>query len=153
MGAIQQPMDLQFDLAPQVSAPSQGRQALGPLRSRLGGDVFDRLRLLTSELIANSVQHGRLQPEDQIHVRVSFHHEKVHVDVVDEGQMWLPPEVPVEAPMHSEDGRGLFLLDRLADAWGVDPGPPTRIWFELAAPGARRDRGATEALKPTKASI
>ncbi len=127
-------MDIHFDLAPRVGAASQGRQALGPLRPRLGGDVFDRLRLLTSELITNSVQHGRHQPSDQIHVRVSFHHEKVHVDVADEGQMWSPPDVPAEAPMHVEAGRGLFLLDRLADAWGVDPGPPTRVWFELAAP-------------------
>ena len=133
-------MDLQFDLPPKVSAPSQGRQALGPLRPLLGGDVFDRLRLLTSELIANSVQHGRLQPGDQIHVRVSFHHEIVHVDLADEGQMWSPPQVPVEAPLLSEASRGLFLLDRLADAWGVDPGPPTRVWFELAVPGG----GVTE---------
>jgi anti-sigma regulatory factor (Ser/Thr protein kinase) len=96
--------------------------------------VFDRLRLLTSELIANSVLHGRLQPGDQIHVRVTLHHERVHVDVTDGGQMWSPPEVPTEAPLNSEAGRGFYLVDRLADAWGVDPGPPTRVWFELAAP-------------------
>jgi anti-sigma regulatory factor (Ser/Thr protein kinase) len=128
-------MDLQFDLAPQVIAPSQGRTALGVLRTRLGGEVFDRLRLLTSELIANSVQHGRLQPEEQIHVRVSFHHQMVHVEVTDEGRMWAPRDLPTEAPMNSEAGRGLFLVDRLADAWGVDPGPPTSVWFELAVPG------------------
>jgi len=128
-------MDLQFDLAPQVSAPSQGRQALGPLRPRLAGDVFDRLRLLTSELISNSVQHGHLQPGDQINVQVAFHHRMVQVTVTDNGQVWAPPEVPTEAPLEAEAGRGLFLVDRLSDAWGVDPGPPTRIWFELVIAG------------------
>jgi hypothetical protein len=49
------------------------------------------------------------------------------------------PCVVIEAqplpPPSSPHGRGLFLVDRLADEWGVSPaadGPERSVWFRVA---------------------
>jgi hypothetical protein len=39
---------------------------------------------------------------------------------------------PRSAGRDDEHGRGLLLVDRLANRWGVDSQPPgKRVWFEL----------------------
>ena len=56
----------------------------------------------------------------------------VRLEVTDQGSGFDP--VDGGSDLASECGRGLFIVDRLADRWGVHSGAPTRVWAELDVP-------------------
>jgi len=89
---------------------------------------LDDMRLMTSELVSNSVRHGRSLAEHPIRVRVSVMDTHVRVTVVDAGPGFERPEDPGPGV---DGGWGLFLVDRLADRWGTDGDGSTSVWFEL----------------------
>ncbi|TMK82022.1 MAG: ATP-binding protein [Actinobacteria bacterium] len=96
---------------------------------------LDDLRLLTSELVSNSVRHGGSVPERPIRVRVSVMDTHVRVSVVDSGPGFAVPEEPGLPGV--DGGWGLFLVDRLADRWGTDGEGATTVWFELDRPTSK----------------
>lgn len=89
--------------------------------------------LLVSELAANAVLHAR----GRYRLTLSLESGRLRCTVADEG-----PDLP-ETPgactdSDSENGRGLLLVDALADRWGsgrVEDGVGKEVWFELAAGG------------------
>jgi len=96
------------------------------LRELATGSTVDTAALLASELVTNAVVHGT-PPVD---VSVLAIPDGFRVAVGDEH-----PDVPTprHAMREDEHGRGLLLVDRLSDRWGVDARPPGKIvWFELA---------------------
>jgi anti-sigma regulatory factor (Ser/Thr protein kinase) len=96
----------------------------------LESDRLDDLRLLLSELVTNSVRHSGGEKADPVRVRVSVNRSTVHVEVTDVGDGFRSPDGPVGLG-HGEGGWGLFLVDQLADQWGVDTGDSTKVWFDL----------------------
>jgi anti-sigma regulatory factor (Ser/Thr protein kinase) len=87
------------------------------------------LLLLTTELVTNAVRHGG-RPGSEIDVTLLRTDTAVRVEVGDPGPGFDPG---ASAPGHDR-GWGLFLVDRLADRWGVERiGNRTVVWFELAA--------------------
>jgi anti-sigma regulatory factor (Ser/Thr protein kinase) len=86
----------------------------------------DVLELLVSELAANCVRHA----QTGFRVEVGPVPDGIRVEVTDQGggspQMRDPP--PTVA-----SGRGLRIIDALAEEWGIDEGGPgtTRVWFRL----------------------
>ncbi|MDX6741729.1 ATP-binding protein [Actinocorallia sp. A-T 12471] len=95
--------------------------------------ALDTLRLLTSEVATNALQHGGARGIVRVAVLRREGEGRVRVEVYDEGG-----GVPCRrvAREDDEDGRGLFLLDVLAHSWGHDPGPDGRgtlVWFEIDA--------------------
>ena len=120
-------------LGPDTRAPSRARRALrSELESVLEDDVLDRAMLLVSELVTNSVRHGGLRPDQEIEltVRASPHHLRVEVAAPGEGFELAssPPPTRRDAPA---GGWGLYLVDRLSSAWGVEGGGVTKVWFEM----------------------
>jgi anti-sigma regulatory factor (Ser/Thr protein kinase) len=102
----------------------------------LDEERLDDLRLLTSELVSNSVRHGGPSKVAPIHVRVSVTHATVRVSVIDSGPGFDPSSKAIRAD--DDAGWGLFLLERLADRWGMDRNEATTVWFELdRSPSAR----------------
>lgn len=100
------------------------------------GELAERAELLASELATNSVRYTK----GPASVRVEWLHPALRVSV------WDPaPGLPVVCggprpgpPADADHGRGLLLLDLLADRWGACPlgdspwGPGGKtIWFEL----------------------
>jgi anti-sigma regulatory factor (Ser/Thr protein kinase) len=86
--------------------------------------------LLLSEVVTNSVRHAGLGDDDAIEV-VLEHSDVLRVEVRDAGGGFevTDPEPDPARP----SGWGLYLVEQLADRWGVDQGPPTTVWFELRA--------------------
>lgn len=87
--------------------------------------VRDDVLLLTSEVVANAVTHGRSE------VRLSLRGNRlgVRVDVSDDNTR-LPTRQPHDPD--ALDGRGLSLVDQLADRWGVDSAALGKtVWFEV----------------------
>jgi anti-sigma regulatory factor (Ser/Thr protein kinase) len=84
--------------------------------------------LLLSEAVTNAIEHGRAPST----VRVAWDSTTLEVRVRDA----LPGSLPVLGVVdcNSERGRGLVMLELLADAWGVDVnGHSKTLWFTLDA--------------------
>jgi anti-sigma regulatory factor (Ser/Thr protein kinase) len=96
--------------------------------------------LLVSELVTNSLSHSDSgKPGRTITVTVSVGPEMILAEVADDGgnaESALSERIPRERPGDdSEHGRGLLLVDELADAWGYFGGAGGLVaWFELKIP-------------------
>jgi anti-sigma regulatory factor (Ser/Thr protein kinase) len=132
--------DMSFELAGGPYAVTAARLALADLESHLDTSVAFDVRLLVSELVTNSVQHAQIAAEDSIVLAVSFTAATVRVEVRDDGPGFEPPASP---PSDDADaGWGLFLVEQLADAWGVvDDGKG--VWFEIERDRAQEDGQAS----------
>ena len=118
-------VNLHLDGGPE--APAQARRALSRLRADLDAPLLETMRLLVTELIANSVKHARA---DAVGLKVLIGRGAVLVEVTDEGPGFEP--VGRTQGQDEASGWGLFLVDRLADRWGVaQETDATRVWFEL----------------------
>jgi anti-sigma regulatory factor (Ser/Thr protein kinase) len=108
------------------TAPAAARDLLERLHDRLAPDRLDDARLLTSELVANAVEH--VVEEGDIEVRVELSDGELRVDVLDPGPGFT--YVPrAEAAGDSDRGWGLVFTERVATSWGNEPG---RVWFVLS---------------------
>ena len=124
---------MSFELAGGPYAVTASRLALAGLEDRIDPNVLFDIRLLVSELVTNCVKHAAIGPEDSIVLTVEIVGERVRVSVVDEGPGFEPPAQPVdEAAAEAGSGWGLFLVDQLADSWGVERNAGATVWFELA---------------------
>lgn len=99
-------------------------------------EVRDSVETLLSELATNCVRHT----SSEFTVRIDTAADKIRVDVTDSG----PGTPRIESPPLSEPaGRGLRIVDLLADRWGIisdDPSFDKTVWFEIAnRPGTRSD--------------
>lgn len=93
----------------------------------IGVDV-DVVALLTSELTANAVDLGA----GEVVVTVRCIDDRLRVEVRDFG--YGMPQVLHPAAFDQGGGRGLMIVDQMADDWGVDQFLPGKIvWFELAS--------------------
>ena len=84
----------------------------------------DAAVLLTSELATNAVKYANREYRIQVH-RCE---DAVRVEVINDApELLLMVKEPDET-----GGRGLHILEALAQAWGVDHRPGAKaIWFEL----------------------
>ena len=94
------------------------------------GDRVEDLRLLTSELVTNSVRHAGLPPGESIGVAVDVSERRIRVEVGDTGPGFDPSALPSPSP-EGAGGWGLHLVDQLSDGWGVVRNDPNVVWFEL----------------------
>jgi anti-sigma regulatory factor (Ser/Thr protein kinase) len=115
-------------------AASVGR-ARATLRQQLTawgvtGEVSETAELLLSELATNAVRHARVSPGREIGVRFELTDGQLRVEVADASDE--RPEQR-EAGPDDKGGRGLLLVDTLADDWGVCPrlGVGKLVWFVL----------------------
>jgi anti-sigma regulatory factor (Ser/Thr protein kinase) len=88
------------------------------------------VELVVSELVTNCVKHAGLGPDDRIGLVAMRSRPFVRVEVWDGGP-GFEPRVPTSASLSRETGWGLYLVDRLADRWGVEIGEGTRVWSEF----------------------
>jgi len=146
-------------LGPGVGAAALAREAV---RTRLQlwemPELLIDATLLVSEVVTNAVLHGR----GEVSLTLAVADGELEIGVTDEDPTRLPvrsgpgtpeglaaPAVPAElgaepgppwltdpsAPMWAEGGRGLRLLDSLADDWGVARlAGGKQVWFRLSVP-------------------
>jgi anti-sigma regulatory factor (Ser/Thr protein kinase) len=92
----------------------------------------DELRLLVSELVTNSILHAGGDARSWIHLIVKIiPNRRVRAEVHDYGPGFTPavPDQVDDADL--VHGRGLFLVEHLADAWSVEKAARTKVWFEI----------------------
>ncbi|MFC3350094.1 ATP-binding protein [Streptomyces echinoruber] len=88
------------------------------------GELIETEELLTTELVTNALRHGR-GPEIRYRLYLTVTH---LVTEVRDGSTEAP--VLRHAPPTAESGRGLFLVDVMAESWGVSE-DGTTTWCTL----------------------
>jgi anti-sigma regulatory factor (Ser/Thr protein kinase) len=117
----------EFSLPSDPIAPALARAGVRSVAD-LPPAVAADLALLVTEVVSNAVRHAANAPTEDIVLRLSVDG-VVRVEVVDRGPGFTAPARVENRPT---GGWGLFLVDRLADAWGVDrKGPCNIVWFEF----------------------
>jgi anti-sigma regulatory factor (Ser/Thr protein kinase) len=88
-------------------------------------DTRRRLAAAVSEVVTNSILHARTD----FSVEVTVRDDRIRVGVRDES-----PQLPSRQLYESlqPTGRGLLILDEMADRWGYSPdGSGKTVWFEI----------------------
>jgi serine/threonine-protein kinase RsbW len=92
----------------------------------------DKLALLVSELMTNSVRHAELRPGDDVHLDITRNARRVRLAVRDGGQGFDLSALDDRDPL-SPGGQGLVIVAALSDTWGVDcRGDGCTVWCEVA---------------------
>ena len=126
-------IERQADLDPVPASVGLARSLVRDSLAGFDGDARDVALLLTSELVTNAILHARTP----VQLGVLVDGDRALVCVADQ-----LPESPALSPRaHSHDrpgGRGLALVEDLADTWGTTTytGGKT-VWFVLQTAGDR----------------
>ena len=130
-GAASDPPELGLVLDRTVQAPALARYAIAERCEQLGvdGSVAQSLILLVSEVVSNAVRHSPADADEPVGLDATFGQGSIRVTVTDGGDGFTPrPRDPESA----RDGYGLYLLEKVAESWGVESCGDTKVWFELA---------------------
>ncbi len=124
-------MSHRLELLRDERAPAAARRAIDQLGAACDAATLTDARLLVSELVTNSVQHGGGE-------KIVMHIDSdrpglLRCEVIDDGCGFVP---------RGRGGRlvggwGLDLVEQIVGSWGVREGS-THVWFELATPGPAR---------------
>jgi anti-sigma regulatory factor (Ser/Thr protein kinase) len=165
----------------EIAAPSRNGQPIGPTRHfemrfsstprgarlarRLAGqrldawgipydcDTHHALTLIVAELAANAVRHGRVSGRD-FRLALACDATTVRIEVTDTRTEGVPV---VATPTDLRDtGRGLLLVEQLADRWDWHPrrgGPGKTVWAEYVLPAAGRPAAAPSCPSSTAATV
>jgi serine phosphatase RsbU (regulator of sigma subunit)/anti-sigma regulatory factor (Ser/Thr protein kinase) len=113
----------------QPDAIPAARRAIGELEPTLEHALFANVRLLVSELVTNSIRHAHAPTSASLELRATVFRDHVRVEVDDHGHGFDPSERVLGRDTAS--GWGLYLVDQLADRWGVANTHGTSVWFEV----------------------
>jgi anti-sigma regulatory factor (Ser/Thr protein kinase) len=121
---------VELPLERDVQAPALARAEItGCCRElELDGSLCQSLVLLVSEVVSNAVRHSSGAPDAQVGLLASFGERTIRVTVTDAGEGFTPRP---RDPARTHDGYGLYLLEKVADRWGVESRGDTKVWFEL----------------------
>jgi anti-sigma regulatory factor (Ser/Thr protein kinase) len=120
-------LSARFDCGP--TAAAEARNALIALEQRVDPVVLDDVRLLVSELVTNAVRHADTPTGGEVALHATIEDPCLHVEVADPGTGFEPS--PRDDEMTRPGGWGLYLVDRIADRWGVKQNRMNRVWFEI----------------------
>jgi anti-sigma regulatory factor (Ser/Thr protein kinase) len=96
-------------------------------------ELRDEVHLLVSELVSNSVIHAGAE---QVELSATADAGGVHVEVADPGPGFDPEDRPAPS-LSGGGGYGLFLVDKVANRWGIKRNHRARVWFEIDRRRAR----------------
>lgn len=125
-----------LDLAFDPSSPSEARTALATALADEGvpSSVVDDAVLVVSELVTNGIRHGAPREDGTLEVAWRVRDGLVQVSVCDGGT--VDTLEPLQLNDVSLSGRGLHIVNFVADSWRVENDGGTRIVADLTYPEA-----------------
>lgn len=94
-------------------------------------EVRDRTEVIASEFTTNCIRHSRAADGGPVSLRLTHDGERIRLEVRDQGarrsgtDVWAPDEA-------ADFGRGLFIVEQLADDMGDEITPTGRLaWAEI----------------------
>jgi anti-sigma regulatory factor (Ser/Thr protein kinase) len=121
---------VELELERSVDAPALARAEIAA-RCReldLGAPLCQSLILLVSEVVSNAVRHSAGDSKAPVQLIATFGKQTIRVMVTDAGVGFTPRP---RDPARTDDGYGLYLLEKVAARWGVESRGDTKVWFEL----------------------
>ncbi|MDX3533741.1 ATP-binding protein [Streptomyces sp. MB09-01] len=130
------PWDTSWPVAREPASVGRARRVLTAQLSSWGlHEVADTARLLVSELVTNALRHAHGPVRVNVRVRGAV----LRCEVEDASPTG---PVPRTANIDAESGRGIALIDALAQDWGSDRTTTGKTtWFELTLPHSGHDSG------------
>jgi anti-sigma regulatory factor (Ser/Thr protein kinase) len=119
-------------LSAMAASARAARQAVDQLPFDHDQEARLNVRLLVTELVTNSVRHAGLSAADSIRLELEMRDGSLWVAVTDSGPGFDRPAFA--GPPEGVSGRGLHLVDVLADRWGLGQardGLGWTVWFEI----------------------
>jgi two-component sensor histidine kinase len=106
--------------------------------AELPREVESNAELVVSELVANSVLHARLGPDDLIEIKICREDDRLEIEVADGGGF--------SGRTRHRPGLGFRVLDAVCDEWHVEEGC-VRATIRISRPqpagsAARREGGS-----------
>jgi anti-sigma regulatory factor (Ser/Thr protein kinase) len=145
MGSFEeQTLPLTRSLAATTAAPGEARRAAAGAVRAFEEQLVDDVRLVVSELVSNIVVHSGIPAGSSIEMRVMRGPTVLRVELHYAGRTFTPSAVP--AAVTAEAGRGLYIVDRVTDRWGIDPKEGLVAWAEWDV--AARENPARDAGMP-----
>jgi CheY-like chemotaxis protein len=122
----------QARLAPEPRSASAARRFVDETLGRWEcDDLLDTVTLLVSELVTNAVIHARSEIEVGVHLLA----DRLRIEVGDSSETLVRRRAAAD---DEGSGRGMTMVETLAQAWGVDARPGGKVvWFELPRPDQR----------------
>ncbi|MCT2589811.1 ATP-binding protein [Streptomyces sp. N2-109] len=108
-------------LLPADTAWLSGVRRLTSARLRhwgLGSGTVEDAVLIADELFANAVQHGSASARDEVSLSLALGHGELRIAIADTSSLTPRCRQPSE---DEECGRGLLLIEAVADKWGTEP--------------------------------
>lgn len=90
-------------------------------------DLVETAELLVTELATNALQHGA---GSHVKFRLRLHDDRLLIEVNDGSPTVRVPRCPRRPSLYDENGRGLILVEALAETWGVSE-DGTTTWCTL----------------------
>lgn len=82
-------------------------------------EYYGKILVSTLEAVNNAIMHGnRYQKDKIVDVEISYKNERLKIKISDQGKGFVPEEVPdptIPQNIESVNGRGIFLMSKLAD--------------------------------------
>ncbi len=114
-----------------MSTPSIARTKLAGFLTvnRAPSTVIDDALIVISEMIANAVSHGLPTEDGMVEISWTLNGDLLELSVYDGGKGGSLK--PIDFDEDSLSGRGLSIINRVADRWWVDMSRGTRVNAEL----------------------
>jgi serine/threonine-protein kinase RsbW len=96
-------------------------KAIDEATSELGisTDIYGRILVSVLEGVNNAILHGnQSDPDKKVDIEISFEENEIKIVIKDEGKGFVPKKLPdptIPENLESLNGRGVYLMSRLAD--------------------------------------
>ena len=112
--------------------PYFARRRLDEFSDQIEPSLLDDLRIVSSELVSNAVEHSGRTLGDPITVKTGLKSNVLRVEVVDYGER----VVTLKAQPSERSGlgfvrSGLGFVDELSDRWSAASASPFSVWAEI----------------------
>lgn len=129
MGTAERTHEIRLSVPAQPSSLAVVRRAVRGFEDVCGVEMTDRLAVILSELVTNSIRHGGMSRLARVEIELEAGAQGARGRVVDPGRGFDPKLVP-RRPL-DEGGLGLRIVECCSKRWGVNLGDGTEVWFEL----------------------
>jgi two-component sensor histidine kinase len=95
--------------------------------------AVDKVSLGVSELATNAIKHTPSGDGGEIKIRLTVAGPLVRAEVTNDGST-MPAKPRTHHDPDAEDGRGILIVEALAESWGVtEHAGATTVWAEFSA--------------------
>jgi anti-sigma B factor antagonist len=109
-----------------------------------GHERLDDALLAVTELVNNAVIHSGLPAGSSLTIGVEPEGDALRLTVAHDGVKFDPPPPSTPTSFEPEVSRGLAIVDKIADSWGVESsGGAVSAWFEIRSKSARGREGSS----------